>query len=653
MEGNLNRARSGLNSRPSSSMSSFPDRNTHAVSLYRLPGSSNGGFTPQTFGQSNSMPSSGNSKGHLRVSSETSIPSASLHARAEELQREGVRASSAMGSNGMRSDSNGISEEQDPLASRNWFWAGLTRNGSYAGHYNNSLEPLHEDEPAPASSELPVSREITPPSDEKSDNTSNSQKPLDAATFDTENPPANGLTRARSTNQMRDLRDQMQDLKGKISSLKQRARQDSMRRRSLQSLRTPSPFTAAEQWYAGSLGYRDVQTTRGSSVPPPARSPQTHGDTLRPGSQEHQMVQSAEHSQEPTIIEESSEDGSLLHPRQHEADVDQLSQEHVKPAVDPRAEEEVELREADPESLDDRYRAKGTNEEQDSLYGDQDYHESFPTPMGERHEDRPDAFDYEHFFLHSGIGTVSRGDLSRSSSNSSMYSVETTKPANVTVEKPEEVVEDSANGTPKAGQGVPPHSENGHYRKDSAGSISTVATFATATEGRASEADEDEWILQRPRAGVFEPDFSIQYQLATSPLDTPPAEIPRRIRSMRGATVRRFPVNASSTSSSTIPGRSNSLSEPAKTVGSAKRPFPSADLFAVLAAASPLNEGEQLQLNNSDKELVERLVTSLSNVCSYLHSVGIDGSKYEGRAWRRRLDAARRVLDGEINGEAF
>lgn len=644
MEGNLSRARSGLNSRSPSSMSSFVDRNTEGVSLYRIPGTSNGGFAPQNFVQPNPTLFSGNSKGHLRVSSETSVPSSSLRARAEELQREGVRASSALASNGTGPEFNGTSEEQGSGASRNWFWTGLTRNGSYAGHYNNSLEPLHEDEPAPASFESP------PPSDEKSDYASNSQKASDVATSDVENLPANELTRARSTNQMRDLRDQMQDLKGKISNLKQRARQDSMRRRSLQSLRTPSHFTAAEQWDTGSLGHREVQAMRGSSVPPPTRLPQAPGDTLRPELQEQQMEQSAEHSQEPTIIEESSEDGSLLHPRQHDVEVEQVSQEHVNPDVDPPAEEGFELRKADSGSLDGSIKFEG---EQDSLYGDQDYHESFLTPIGERHEDRPDAFDYEHFFLHSGIGAVGRGDLSRSSSNSSMYSVETTKPANTTVEEPQEIEESSTKGTPKVEQRTASHSRNGHYRKDSAGSISTVATFTTATEGRASEADEDEWIYQRPRAGVFEPDFSIQHQLATSPAEAPPAEAPRRIRSMRGATVRRFPVNASPTPSSTIPARSNSLSQPSKNVGSATSPFPSAELFSIITAASPLDKGEQLQLRGSDKELVERLVTSLSKVCSHLHSAGIEGSKYEGRAWRRRLDAARRVLDGEINGEAF
>ncbi|KAG7101418.1 hypothetical protein HYQ44_019079 [Verticillium longisporum] len=67
--------------------------------------------------------------------------------------------------------------------------------------------------------------------------------------------PDKGLTRSASVMQMRDIKDQVSDLKGKISSLREQARADSLKRRSLQSLRTPSPFTHAgtDQWYAGTI----------------------------------------------------------------------------------------------------------------------------------------------------------------------------------------------------------------------------------------------------------------------------------------------------------------------------------------------------------------------------------------------------------------
>ena len=56
----------------------------------------------------------------------------------------------------------------------------------------------------------------------------------------------------RSTSAASGLRDQMNDLKGRISSLKLKAQEDHLRRRSMQSLRAPSPFTSADTWYPGS-----------------------------------------------------------------------------------------------------------------------------------------------------------------------------------------------------------------------------------------------------------------------------------------------------------------------------------------------------------------------------------------------------------------
>ncbi|KAF2722857.1 hypothetical protein K431DRAFT_293193 [Polychaeton citri CBS 116435] len=51
----------------------------------------------------------------------------------------------------------------------------------------------------------------------------------------------------RSPSAAGDLRSQMNSLKGRISSLRDRAREDSLRRRSVQSLRTPSPLNNAAQ----------------------------------------------------------------------------------------------------------------------------------------------------------------------------------------------------------------------------------------------------------------------------------------------------------------------------------------------------------------------------------------------------------------------
>jgi len=60
-----------------------------------------------------------------------------------------------------------------------------------------------------------------------------------------------------------------------------------------------------------------------------------------------------------------------------------------------------------------------------------------------------------------------------------------------------------------------------------------------------------------------------------------------------------------------------------------------------------------VQLGKDDRDLVEKLVESLGKVCIHLHTNGDGGGKYEGRVWRRRLDAARRVLNGEVDEDAL
>lgn len=55
--------------------------------------------------------------------------------------------------------------------------------------------------------------------------------------------PQSEMSSSKSTQQMRVLRDQMKDLRGKITSLQQQTRSDSMKRRSISSLRsTPNPY---------------------------------------------------------------------------------------------------------------------------------------------------------------------------------------------------------------------------------------------------------------------------------------------------------------------------------------------------------------------------------------------------------------------------
>ena len=259
MEGNLSRARSTLDKRPSSSMSSFANRNAEPVSLYTIPSKSRlpGTFSPAKHRQPNGTVPDESKSGHARVFSETSVPS-SLATTLPNGRPPGEEASNGAGANGV----DAALRERHSEPSRNWFWNGLTRNTSLknAGRHNG-LQPLNEDGPAPESFEESAAQH----EDIEEEATVDLSSP-EAATSEAHTPPTNGLARARSTTQMHELREQMQDLKGKISTLKQRAREDSLKRRSLQSLRTPSPFTAAEQWYMGAHSAEGSQSAPGSGL---------------------------------------------------------------------------------------------------------------------------------------------------------------------------------------------------------------------------------------------------------------------------------------------------------------------------------------------------------------------------------------------------
>ena len=246
MGGNLDRAKSTLERRPSSSMSSLNGRSPETVSQYTTPGR-NKDPTLLKHRQVYLFNVDNPGQGHYRVSSKTSVPSS-----LQTTPLNGHSTDGAMdGANGLGiSGLDAGTKDRHSEPGRNWLWNGLGRNQSlnHSGRHNYDLQPLNEDGPAPDSFEK-TSRWRDSVKDMEAaaaalDDSiaSNAQHPSQAA----------GITKARSSAQMSDLKGQMQDLKGKISPLKERPRADSLRRRSLQSLRTPSPFTAApEQRYTG------------------------------------------------------------------------------------------------------------------------------------------------------------------------------------------------------------------------------------------------------------------------------------------------------------------------------------------------------------------------------------------------------------------
>ena len=295
-----------------------------------------------------------------------------------------------------------------------------------------------------------------------------------------------GLQRSTSAAQMRDIKDQMKDLKGKISSLREQARVDSLKRRSLQSLRTPSPFTHSQigQWHAEPQSQRN--STNSDSGDGPTRNP-WNGDELSVDGDRQ------EDPERPTdAYPEDLE--SVYNEVEHTAEIEpagNASPERMSIPLSRSSAEKVDT-EAGVDDVSDMHTENGDFQEDDegsigfqdaldvgyeSESGESLYHDTVLHQIS--HEDREDAFDYEHFFLHSAMGTMSQRRLHRRGSTdtfTSEESVETTR--GLAMEASTTAIDDDE---PSNGPNMLITTRS---RRNSNASISTVETFATAQEVR-------------------------------------------------------------------------------------------------------------------------------------------------------------------------
>lgn len=476
------------------------------------------------------------------------------------------------------------------------------------------------------------------------------------------------MSRSSSSLQMRDLQDQMHDLKGRLSVLRDRARDDAMRRRSMQSLRTPSPFTVAENWYTEAPAYANGGLSQDAGVGHPAWN-KTAGGTV-----EQKQLEDAEHAvtaaagvEEPDhILEHGDSDAASVYedvrenqPVESLSPDDTADEQHVQSEVvhqetyDTAAEEgsgEVEG------ELQTDYNESVNGQEDDgyeSESGASMYHDAFQEQVS--HEDREDAFDYEHFFLHSAMGTISREKLERRGSTGSYdsdASVETTR-GPVAYTSPKDERPDT-------------RSARGHTREGSKESISTLATFATATEGRGSviwqNGEHDNHAVYHPtsatlsrrssasltpKRATFDP--LVHGSGASGRASAPPGD-------WNGSRMHRPSMASVNSFGSAGTARSFPLVNKAKSQGDLKTtgvnsagqdrdfrndPLVAGNLFiGTDSQPSPVST-----LAKEDQILVERIVASLGQCVLGMSEAG--RASAEGRAWRRRLDAARRVLDGQ------
>ncbi|CDM30383.1 hypothetical protein DTO013E5_2650 [Penicillium roqueforti] len=416
-------------------------------------------------------------------------------------------------------------------------------------------------------------------------------------------------SRAQSQLQVRDLQYQMKGLHIKISSLKVKNQEDNLRRRSLQSLRTPSPLTAADHWYANALELRDGQSSRGSNPRREASSENTRDVSNeiaaedRRRSAEHAAGNASKHAENWQGNEpDYGDDQSIAETMYEDAEEGDFNEE-----IDREALDEI-LR----EPLDD------------DLESDMEVFPNVPSHTDATpHELREDAFDYEHFILHSALGNYTQ--QLRRVSNSSNGSVETTRPAYT----------------------------KRHSRNNSNMSVSTVATFATANEGeRPDDEDDVDSVMYWDRRFNHElrhghshshSQSHTHHSYQPSPIQEIEAENDRS-ETPRGPRHHTNSLDPNNLSPQKHTGRSSSA-----TAGSATPTSLVSSLVSTVRAASstPSVGG----INDDDTQMLEALFASLGKVCMDLQAItsSADPDEKAARVLRRRLDAARRVLEGELD----
>ncbi|KAL9106743.1 MAG: hypothetical protein Q9187_008521 [Circinaria calcarea] len=625
MEDNLSRARHSLKNQPSTTIPATTDLMPHRIpgTLQEYRSKDHQDLTLTSPRRTSSARSPGNIAGHSRYFSETSIPDSAEKQRSTRDQR---RVSSAMGVVGVNikseerpvNDANGESQDRS-LDSLNH---SVTRQ-------KDMLWPLEENSPWDTPPDMSSPYGISPFGSEESRRSGRGRVSPKTSYFSSKHTESNELTRSRSTMQLRDLREQMQELRGKVTSLKQRTREDRLQRRSLQTLKTPTPFTVAPNWTEESAPGEQAVETGG-------------------------LVEDEYHSIQAIAPADAQPRQGPASPAQDQQDRD--SSMHPEPTRNKKRSSKLGHPNFTtvPNDRPNRDLNPGPNTPVKPLV-----RKELPSPHEEKHEDRPDAFDYEHFFLHSGMLTPgrtppSRTQLERRYSHSSSDSAETTK-----ANEPESWTEPSA--VPRniphlpTKNGTSPSKNPSHFRQNSVDSISTTATFATATENSETNREHPLWNStqsqpadsRRPRANSSKdqrvqngtyltfpaasrhqysnptPPFSPTQALASS-FPLPPSPLPRR-------------TSSSSPSKSFSPSSSSSSS-------------PSHVLHTLLSSSNS-------KLGATDLALVERLLAQLQTVCKELcDEIGGSGSgngngksRYERRVWRRRVDAARRVLEGEMD----
>ncbi|KAI9928799.1 hypothetical protein MW887_002020 [Aspergillus wentii] len=623
MEGNLTRARSSMRASPSLSSSPSPSGNSPSLGphqpvggLYRSISHTNRrGSLLRPRSTYNSAQDAANNR-HSRVHSETN-----LHSTGSNESNGLSRSLSAMASSSsIHNDDKSF--RYDPSR------AYLTHRSSTSSFQPVGVAIPNKDTPPDTPKGLGISTDASANANSSDNDNDNETKISSMEDFNTVYPSYDPPSRTQSQLQVRDLQDQMKGLHIKISSLKVKTQEDNLRRRSLQSLRTPSPFTAANHWYSNMMEYKHSQETLNSSSgasgqrrPPgpiqevenkPEPEPEPEPEPVPELEPESEPVSngyevdvpavtiSSKTDEEPEVLESADfDDGqSVMESLYEDAEEGEYDTDGSNESIDREALNEI-LREPLDEDL------RGSFE---------DFPPVPPIPdTGARpHEEREDAFDYEHFILHSALGNYSQSKMRRAS-NLSNASVETTRP-------------------------IHEHRSAKHSRTNSTNSLSTIASFATATEG-----ERDDGIRS-----VLYWDRKFNDELRNNDHYHENGHISEESDTEAMMGTPRAARKAERPPSLAIPHRSDSA-----TTGSATPTSLASSLVSTVRAASSPHPNQTLNagINNDDERLLEQLFESLGSVCMDLQAITTapDPDPKAVRVLRRRLDAARRVLDGELD----
>lgn len=581
-----------------------------------------------------------NPRGHSRISSENNVPT---EVRAAPMFSP--RASSAMGTaGGYRRPLNGsrsaeympaedpfLEEEEHPQASP--LYANPTFAKSKASLKDNKviLEPLTEDEMLHENVRASIE--------------SSKLESFLSPTFGSFN--EKGLRRSASTAQMRELKDHMTDLKGRLSALRDQAREDNMKRRSLSSLRTPSPFTHArvEQWYTTAKGVdeeADALSEKAASV---------NGNTT---------PAEPDDNTKPRVVSQLTDEDSVY------TDLGEPYSPKTKLApaeihVQSPSKTGLELDDDDDLKTEDGYEDEANDGfvdvvDLDSEISDSEsaYHDSVQNQMS--HEDREDAFDYEHFFLHSAMGSMTQRRMLQQGNRDSFSS---------------ECSEDSV----ETARGPLVVTKRGR-RRGSDASASTTDSFATATEGRltraetsATEDSPEEAMPERSRSHTPETAKRLTFgfnnmvggnNMADGTNMEPVQQRSSVLRrpSTSAAVYKHRPGSTSISSNGTtrsFPLVNQSRPNGVLTPGASPRESPDQDLKQIsdslmsetASICESVQGGDQEAMGLLPKEdqiLVQRLVASLGKCVLGITENGRASS--ESRFYRRRIDLARKILEG-------